>query len=177
MYVYDESISGQKLSDIINLKHENTKYLPGCKLPENVVCSAVVFMWSLWCNSSFTFELYDQIYDIYCDVISYNRNMYVSCVYCDNPGWLLSWPLHLRPSHSPHDVHWEQVWEDAEDWCSLLGRDLMAAYDTIWLSGLLLKLSKCLPFWCICTIEITENVSLIKMNSWNVGMLSHIYHV
>jgi len=47
MYVYDESIGGQKLSDIINLKHENTKYLPGCKLPENVVCSAVVFMWSL----------------------------------------------------------------------------------------------------------------------------------
>ena len=40
MYVHEEIVNGQKLSDIINLKHENTKYLPGCKLPENVVCSA-----------------------------------------------------------------------------------------------------------------------------------------
>ena len=39
MYVYEEIVGGQKLSDIINLKHENTKYLPSCKLPENVVCS------------------------------------------------------------------------------------------------------------------------------------------
>jgi len=38
MYVHEEMVGGQKLSDIINLKHENTKYLPGCKLPENVVC-------------------------------------------------------------------------------------------------------------------------------------------
>jgi len=40
MYVHEEIVNGQKLSDIINLKHENTKYLPGCQLPENVVCSA-----------------------------------------------------------------------------------------------------------------------------------------
>jgi len=38
MYVHEEIVDGQKLSDIINMKHENTKYLPGCKLPENVVC-------------------------------------------------------------------------------------------------------------------------------------------
>jgi len=37
MYVHEEIVDGQKLSDIINLKHENTKYLPGCKLPDNVV--------------------------------------------------------------------------------------------------------------------------------------------
>ena len=41
MYVHEEIINGQKLSDIINLNHENTKYLPGCKLPENVVCLVV----------------------------------------------------------------------------------------------------------------------------------------
>ena len=40
MYVHDEIVNGQKLSDVINLTHENTKYLPGCKLPDNVVCSA-----------------------------------------------------------------------------------------------------------------------------------------
>jgi len=40
LYVHDEVVEGKKLSEIINLKHENTKYLPGCKLPNNVVCSA-----------------------------------------------------------------------------------------------------------------------------------------
>lgn len=38
MYVYEEIVDGQKLSEIINTKHENVKYLPGHKLPENVVC-------------------------------------------------------------------------------------------------------------------------------------------
>lgn len=37
LYVHDEIVDGKKLSEIINLKHENTKYLPGYKLPENVV--------------------------------------------------------------------------------------------------------------------------------------------
>ncbi|RKO90404.1 NAD-dependent glycerol-3-phosphate dehydrogenase N-terminus-domain-containing protein [Blyttiomyces helicus] len=37
MWVHEEIIQGQKLTDIINTKHENTKYLPGIKLPENVV--------------------------------------------------------------------------------------------------------------------------------------------
>jgi len=46
MYVHDEIVNGQKLSDIINMRHENVKYLPGCKLPENVVRSlvSVVFL-------------------------------------------------------------------------------------------------------------------------------------
>lgn len=38
MYVYEEMVDGQKLTEIINTKHENVKYLPGHKLPENVVC-------------------------------------------------------------------------------------------------------------------------------------------
>ena len=39
MWVYEEVINGQRLSDIINEKHENIKYLPGIKLPVNVVCT------------------------------------------------------------------------------------------------------------------------------------------
>jgi len=38
MWVYEELIDGKKLTEIINTTHENVKYLPGKKLPENVVC-------------------------------------------------------------------------------------------------------------------------------------------
>ncbi|NXG26323.1 GPD1L protein, partial [Grallaria varia] len=37
MWVFEEDINGRKLTDIINEEHENVKYLPGYKLPENVV--------------------------------------------------------------------------------------------------------------------------------------------
>ena len=37
MWVFEEMIDGEKLSEIINNKHENVKYLPGVQLPENVV--------------------------------------------------------------------------------------------------------------------------------------------
>lgn len=37
MYVYEEMINGKKLTEIINETHENVKYLPGQKLPANVV--------------------------------------------------------------------------------------------------------------------------------------------
>ena len=37
MYVFEELINGKKLTEIINETHENVKYLPGHKLPENVV--------------------------------------------------------------------------------------------------------------------------------------------
>ena len=36
MYVYEELVGGEKLSEIINTRHENVKYLPGIKLPDNV---------------------------------------------------------------------------------------------------------------------------------------------
>ncbi|KAJ3666748.1 hypothetical protein Zmor_002180 [Zophobas morio] len=42
MYVYEEIINGKKLTDIINDTHENVKYLPGHKLPANVVAIADV---------------------------------------------------------------------------------------------------------------------------------------
>ncbi|XP_061745111.1 glycerol-3-phosphate dehydrogenase 1-like protein isoform X1 [Nerophis ophidion] len=37
MWVYEEVVSGRKLTEIINTEHENVKYLPGHKLPKNVV--------------------------------------------------------------------------------------------------------------------------------------------
>ncbi len=37
MWVYEETVDGKKLSETINSSHENVKYLPGIKLPDNVV--------------------------------------------------------------------------------------------------------------------------------------------
>ncbi|PWN54021.1 NAD-dependent glycerol-3-phosphate dehydrogenase [Violaceomyces palustris] len=37
MYVYEEDFNGKPLTQVINELHENPKYLPGIKLPENVV--------------------------------------------------------------------------------------------------------------------------------------------
>jgi len=36
MWVFEEEINGRKLTEIINTDHENVKYLPGRKLPENI---------------------------------------------------------------------------------------------------------------------------------------------
>lgn len=47
MYVYEEMINGKKLTEIINETHENVKYLPGHKLPENVVSNHfyLIYFW------------------------------------------------------------------------------------------------------------------------------------
>jgi glycerol-3-phosphate dehydrogenase (NAD+) len=37
MWVFEEIVNGSKLSEIINTQHENVKYLPGRRLPDNVV--------------------------------------------------------------------------------------------------------------------------------------------
>merc|ERR1711994_607284 len=37
MWVFEEMVEGQKLTEIINTKHVNVKYLPGITLPDNVV--------------------------------------------------------------------------------------------------------------------------------------------
>jgi glycerol-3-phosphate dehydrogenase (NAD+) len=37
MHVHEEMVDGRKLTEIINETHENVKYLPGHKLPANVV--------------------------------------------------------------------------------------------------------------------------------------------
>ncbi|KAJ2160871.1 glycerol-3-phosphate dehydrogenase [Coemansia sp. RSA 552] len=37
IWVYEELVDGRKLTEIINTQHENVKYLPGHKLPANVV--------------------------------------------------------------------------------------------------------------------------------------------
>lgn len=47
MWVFEETVSGRKLTEIINTDHENVKYLPGHKLPPNVV-SAVHCMFCLF---------------------------------------------------------------------------------------------------------------------------------
>ncbi|RLV90456.1 Glycerol-3-phosphate dehydrogenase NAD [Spathaspora sp. JA1] len=39
MYVYEEKINGENLTDIINTRRENVKYLPGVKLPRNIVAN------------------------------------------------------------------------------------------------------------------------------------------
>lgn len=39
MWVFDEEVNGKKLTDIINEKNENIKYLPGIKLPINLIAS------------------------------------------------------------------------------------------------------------------------------------------
>ena len=36
MWIYEEIVNGQKLSEIINSKRENVKYLPGIYIPQNV---------------------------------------------------------------------------------------------------------------------------------------------
>ncbi|KAL3837377.1 hypothetical protein ACJMK2_022739 [Sinanodonta woodiana] len=37
MWVFEEMINGRKLTEIINQDHENVKYLPGIKIPTNVI--------------------------------------------------------------------------------------------------------------------------------------------
>jgi len=37
MWVYQEQVDGKNLTDSINEQHENVKYLPGIKLPDNIV--------------------------------------------------------------------------------------------------------------------------------------------
>lgn len=44
MWVFEEDIGGKKLTEIINTQHENVKYLPGHKLPSNVVSPSPVRM-------------------------------------------------------------------------------------------------------------------------------------
>lgn len=39
MWVFEEKIEGRNLTEIINTEHENVKYLPGIKLPENLVAN------------------------------------------------------------------------------------------------------------------------------------------
>jgi glycerol-3-phosphate dehydrogenase (NAD+) len=37
MWVYEEIVNGRKLTEIINETHENVKYLPDIKIPENII--------------------------------------------------------------------------------------------------------------------------------------------
>ena len=55
MYVYEEMIDGKKLTEIINTTHENVKYLPGHKLPPNVVSLQGSFQF-LWKNFFLSYQ-------------------------------------------------------------------------------------------------------------------------
>jgi glycerol-3-phosphate dehydrogenase (NAD+) len=39
MWVHQEQVDGENLTDIINNRHENVKYLPGIKLPQNLIAN------------------------------------------------------------------------------------------------------------------------------------------
>ncbi|EDO18061.1 hypothetical protein Kpol_1045p48 [Vanderwaltozyma polyspora DSM 70294] len=39
MWVFEEEIEGEKLTEIINTRHENVKYLPGIRLPSHLVAN------------------------------------------------------------------------------------------------------------------------------------------
>jgi glycerol-3-phosphate dehydrogenase (NAD+) len=39
MWVFEEKVDGRNLSEIINEKNENVKYLPGIKLPQNIIAN------------------------------------------------------------------------------------------------------------------------------------------
>ncbi|KAK5943633.1 glycerol-3-phosphate dehydrogenase [Knufia obscura] len=39
MWVYEEELDGKKLTELINEKHENPKYLPGISLPKHVIAN------------------------------------------------------------------------------------------------------------------------------------------
>ncbi|GBG26568.1 Glycerol-3-phosphate dehydrogenase NAD+ [Hondaea fermentalgiana] len=40
MWVHEEEVEGRKLTEIMNTDHENVKYLPGVKLPKNIVAES-----------------------------------------------------------------------------------------------------------------------------------------
>lgn len=46
MWVFEEMVDGRKLTEIINTEHENVKYLPGRRLPENVVSDEALLVGS-----------------------------------------------------------------------------------------------------------------------------------
>jgi glycerol-3-phosphate dehydrogenase (NAD+) len=50
MWVYDELVNGESLVKIINSKHENVKYLPGYKLPENLIAVPDLVEVSEWAD-------------------------------------------------------------------------------------------------------------------------------
>nr|XP_020755347.1 glycerol-3-phosphate dehydrogenase 1-like protein isoform X3 [Odocoileus virginianus texanus]XP_020755348.1 glycerol-3-phosphate dehydrogenase 1-like protein isoform X3 [Odocoileus virginianus texanus]XP_020755349.1 glycerol-3-phosphate dehydrogenase 1-like protein isoform X3 [Odocoileus virginianus texanus] len=69
MWVFEEMVNGRKLIDIINNDHENVKYLPGHKLPDNVIAvpnlSEVV-----WDADLLVFVIPHQFINSICDEIS-----------------------------------------------------------------------------------------------------------
>lgn len=71
MYVYEEMINGKKLTEIINETHENVKYLPGQKLPANVVSCNVKYNHKYFqCDSLFSEHEYSHPHYLFSKLIS-----------------------------------------------------------------------------------------------------------
>ena len=56
MWVHDELVNGKSLVDIINDERVNVKYLPGVKLPDNVIATHVVML--IYCCLLFLTSIY-----------------------------------------------------------------------------------------------------------------------
>jgi len=61
------------------------------------------------------------------------------------PGWFPERSKHLWPGYCSHHFHQKWIPAEPKDWRRLSG--LTAAYDTVWHTGLLYKLSKGMPYW------------------------------
>ncbi|NIG58789.1 glycerol-3-phosphate dehydrogenase protein-like isoform 2 [Pontoporia blainvillei] len=69
MWVFEETVNGRKLTDIINNDHENVKYLPGHKLAENVVAIPNLSE-TVWDADLLVFVIPHQFIHGICDEIS-----------------------------------------------------------------------------------------------------------
>ena len=72
MWVFEEIINGRKLTSIINQDHENVKYMPGIKLPENIIADSDVLSTTKDANV-LIFVLPHQFLGGLCDKISGNH--------------------------------------------------------------------------------------------------------
>lgn len=72
MWVFEEMVNGRKLTEIINTEHENVKYLPGHKLPANVVRNCGFLQPVFYCPHSALSLLYvHPTVSMYVDMLSF----------------------------------------------------------------------------------------------------------
>lgn len=57
MWVFEETVEGRKLTEIINNDHVNVKYLPGIQLPKNVVSVSECMAHKTCCQSGRNIQL------------------------------------------------------------------------------------------------------------------------
>lgn len=103
MWVFEEMVNGRKLTEIINTEHENVKYLPGHKLPSNVVSNSMcLFISTIWKVSLF-FNIIDHF-----DYLIY-FNFFSSSARCSRPGGRIQRRRHFGVCDSA-PVYQQSVW-------------------------------------------------------------------